>query len=431
MLLTSIIRLSRAPKDAGIFLTFFNPAAFFVLFATLFFILPEIYGIAHDFYLDDFPALGSTKSMEEMFVSGAWGFAIFLFFVALGIMLARPTTRRGAIPNASSILLKPLTRRQLTVLIIFLLAGVLANIYLSVQYSNATGFRSQLVKSWQGRLVTTVVYFGEFAVAIILAQAIAARRYALGFLAFGIFAASVTLTESRGRILWPAAIAVILLIASGRRMRYGRLIIAALVAVGALLLLDPLTKYLTTGEPISLSAVLNVDSLFQHRNFDGMSNFVLISQSGYIDPDPSRWLTGANDDFMNTFFPLVLAQGVAFGVSVPGWFYMAGGLVGVCIGATFYGVGLEYLNHKIRTIRSPELLVGYLFAITWLAAVGGNFVGSLDKAFANFVPAVVYLMLSRPSPRPRPSADATRVPRHSGPSPSLKGDLPHRGDVGT
>ncbi len=388
-LLAVVLRLGKHNNADPTFYKYFNPHAFFGLFVTLFFIIPEIYGLTHYYYLDGFP----FAVTERLFIDGAWLFTVFLGFVCVGMLLARPARVEAPITDRSKMILESIETRHLKLLTVFLASGVFANLYLAMQLSGSTGFRSQLVKSASGQALTIIVYFGSFAAALLTAYFISVKRYWLGAAVLVTFSASVLLTESRGRILWPAAITVILLISRRAKPPFARLAVIGVLTLVVLLLLDPVNKYLASGTPIQLSDIFNIDAPFQRRNFDGMSNFVLISQSGLTEPDWSRWLSGGNVDFMTKFFPDVLASGVAFGVTIPGWLYMAGGVFGVCAGGIFYGMLLGQINRLVRRTIAPELLVGYLFAMTWLGAVGGDFVGSLDKAAASFAPAVVYWLV--------------------------------------
>jgi hypothetical protein len=73
---------------------------------------------------------------------------------------------------------------------------------------------------------------------------------------------------------------------------------------------------------------------------------------------------------------------------VPGWFFLVGGVPLLCVLAAGYGVMLQVINRWLATTTDPVLVYGYLFAMTWMAAVGGNFMESIDKMVVAFAPAV-------------------------------------------
>ena len=65
------------------------------------------------------------------------------------------------------------------------------------------------------------------------------------------------------------------------------------------------------------------------------------------------------------------------------------------LGGLGYGLILTGVNVLLRFIRDPWLLYAYLFAMIWLAAVGGNLTESLDKLLAAAAPGVLGFALLR------------------------------------
>jgi hypothetical protein len=196
------------------------------------------------------------------------------------------------------------------------------------------------------------------------------------------------LTGSRGRLLWPLAIALLLVASERGSIRWGRTLLVGAAMFVALLGLDPLIEFLRSGDSSGFGRAFDAARLFEKRNFDGFSNLALIVGDGSIEPDIAYLGSGARDVFMNTYFPVVYAFGVGFGTSVPGWFYLVGGVPLLCVMAALYGVVLQVINRWLAGTDDPVLVYGYLFAMTWMAAVGGNFVESVDKMVVAFAPAV-------------------------------------------
>lgn len=386
--LAGVVVLSRPAAGGHVLFTVFNPLGFFALFFTLYFLLPQVYGLTHDRFLVGFPT-ATDDIADRAFHSGQVHALFFVIAVAAGVGVGR-LLRHGArhvdVPPAMP---KRVSSAAIALLVTMLVAGAAANLVLGRQLAASGEFRSSLVKSTGGQLLTVIVFFGNFALAILAYHAVRMKRHLFGFAVVAGYGLTVLVTGSRGRLLWPLAIAWILLVLHRNRLEYRKLLVWSAFLLVALLMMDPLARYLVSGDTDGFGRAVSLATLFEKRNFDGFSNLALITVSERLDPDMSRLFGGARNDFMLTYFPGVYARGVGFGATVPGWFLMSAGLSGMVVLGALYGFGLQILNQWLRKGRSFLTVVGYLFAATWLTAVGGNFVESLDKMIAAAAPAAV------------------------------------------
>ncbi len=365
----------------------FNPVSFVAGFYSLFFLIPQVYGLASDYYLVGFPP--STEGFrEQAFVNAQQVAIIFLFGLLLGTLAGRSISA-SSVPAQPVDLPDRLSTAQTIVLTGFLAVGVGSYLMLAAQLSGTDEFRSSLVKTTRGQILTTLAFFGNFAFTILLYSLLRQRRRLAAAFLCAIFAASIILTGSRGRLLWPCVIAAILFMIQQDRIRFRLLATVAPIVLIVLVALDPIAASLTTGTWHPPSEYLQFSDLFERRNFDGFSNLALILTEQDAVAQPSLLMSGARDQFMNQYFPEIYARGVGFGATVPGWAFLSGGVVGVVAVAVVYGFILQILFAGLSRSAGVIWIVGYLTAMTWLGAVGGNFVESLDKAFAASLPAVV------------------------------------------
>lgn len=384
-LLISLNALARIGARGRPLNRYFNPVGWVSLFYFLFFVLPQIYGVFNDYYMVGWPP-GVGASRPDSFVLAQQYCIYFLAALFVGVLLVQVVLPP---PVASTARLSLAPAGWMTPYLVGLVAaGVLANMYLGSQFQEIDGFRSELVKGLPGRLATAVALAGGFGFGVLGFMLLLRRRVAMYAGLLVVFGYSVVLTGSRGRLLWPLAITLMLLASERGSIRWGRTILVGVVMFVALLGLDPLIEFLRSGDSDGFGRAFDAARLFEKRNFDGFSNFALIVGDGSIEPDVGYLVSGARDVFMTTYFPVVYDFGVGFGASVPGWFFVVGGLPLLGALAMGYGVVLQMINRWLSVTTDPVLVYGYLFAMTWMAAVGGNFMESIDKMVVAFAPAI-------------------------------------------
>lgn len=380
-------------KSDPVFLRYFNPTSFVALFYVLFFMLEQVAYLINGY---DMVGVGgfAISSVAEVYFNTQCYLILFLLFTILGFM----PTRFFAPANPTKYIAKAFSRRETpaetALLIVFFVVGLVATIYLARTLMSMQGFRSQLVKSSDGLAATTVSFFGNFSFAFLVYKLARDKKYLWCALVAVSFGVAVFYTGSRGRLLWPMAIAIALFFSSKNKLPVGRLIAFALIALSILSILDPLRKYLSDGGAnMTMDDLIPFQTLFEsrNRNFDGFANFALITGSHLVVPHLSNLFTGARDVFMNTFFPAVYNMGVAFGSTLPGYFYIVGGVWGIILMSTVFGLILGIVNNMIARTTSPWLLGSYLFGIVWFAAVGGDFVESFRKMIAAMAPGPVII----------------------------------------
>lgn len=394
--LWAVVQISRPMTAGHVLYRYFNPLCFFALFVLMFFLMPQVYGLAHDYYMVEFP-MNSPQELKAAFLSGQQTTLLFIVVVLVGVWLVRTFYEPRSAGERPPRFPDSVRRLELVVLASFFAVGVLAHTYLSVVLRNDGGFRSVLVKSPGGMAVTVIAYFGGFAVAMLLFYAVRSKRYWLAFTLIGVYGASVVMTGARGRLLLPVAFALIMVSVYRARFSMAPLLGVAAALLSVLVVLDPLFKYFRTGNASAFDGAFSLGALYETRNFDGFSTLALIAHQNQLEPSLDRLFTGIRLDFMQTFFPDVYANGVAFGSTIPGWFLLSGGTAGLIVFGMLYGSGLELLNRWLRAGQRHIVVGGYLFGIVWITAVQSDFVENLDKAIAQLVPALVLSLILGPS----------------------------------
>ncbi|KAA5539291.1 hypothetical protein FYK55_24575 [Roseiconus nitratireducens] len=393
LILGSIVALG-AHGAKSVLVRFFNPGCWFVLFYLLWFLLPQCASMAHGNALVEYIEISDQSWVLTQLYLAGFCLAIFLGMLAVRVLLQVSNRNTNVFPFRES-----LSRFEYQILILFYVAGAAATLYLGRKLMQSDGFRSELVKSTSGQLLTILMYYGTFAMAVLLGRGLFERRMLQVLLAGGILGSAIFFTGARGRLLWPIAIALVYTFCRSNRVRWFRIATFAAVGLFALLVFDPIFMSLREGlRHWSWAAVWErvdvADLYIEKRNFDGFSNFAVISTYDSIAYEPKLLLTGARDTFMHHYFPGILERGVGFGTTFPGMFWLSGGLYGLLLGGLGYGVLLGLLDFGLRRIRREPLFWSYCFAMTWLCAVGGNFQESLDKMIAVASPGFVWLVLA-------------------------------------
>ena len=300
-------------------------------------------------------------------------------------------------------------------LLTFFICGLLATMYLAWKNIGSESMRSALVKSTNGKILTSISFFGNFAFAVFLARSLVRRRILMAVAVVAIFVPAVFLTGSRGRFLWPCALALVYLFSYRNAFDLRKIVIAATIALSVLVFSDTILLVLKDDRELSFAGFRN---LFIKRNFDGFANFTLISTFDQIPRRPLVALVGARQEFMYHYFPSAYQKGVGFGATWPGMSWIAGGWIGLLIGGVVYGYILGAVNALFRKIEDERLFWAYLFAMTWLCAAAGNIHESLDKMAVAAAPGVVWFIFNQriakkkaPTPPPPPENKNKNKPR--------------------
>lgn len=393
----------------NIYQRFLNPGCWIAVFFVLWFWIPEIVIVSYGNVVIGYPEATPTLVLHSQLYLAA-----FLISLLVGAVLIRCliplSSRNKRFPS------RELSGIDYQILIAFYLVGLVSTMYLGRTLMTSEGFRSELLKSPDGKIATMLGYFGMFAMAVLGGHMLATRRLMLALLVFGCYGAAIFFTGARGRILWPTALAIAYSWCHINRIRTAQIAAFAVVGISLLLIFDPLFIVLREGtRHFSIDKVWEriefADLYLTDRNFDGFANFTLISTRDLVPHSASIAIQGARAPFMETYFPGILERGVSFGTTVPGLFWMAGGFYGLVLGGLGYGAFLGALGLWATRIRHEPLVWSYLFAITWLAAIGGEFIEGLDKMAAMAAPGVIWWALS---PRSDLTSDADSHSRGEG-----------------
>lgn len=371
----------------------FTPAGFLSFWYLMYFVIEQVAYMANGYTILGMEALAPDQAIA------AYERTQLLLLAMLASMVVgsalTPLPRRTLEPeDFTRTLDKGVGPWTALLVLAFFALGLVATVYLGHQFTRLTSlgqFRSGLVKSTDGLMATIVQFLGNFAFSVLLYWLVRARRYLLVAGLVGAFFVATLYTGARGRFLWPTLIGLAMVFAAGNKLPTARLAIAGVLGVFALSIMDPLRKSLV--DPTATFTIASagdfLSDLMLKRNFDGFANFGLIAGMGFIEPDLSRLLTGARDVFMNTFFPVTYRAGVAFGSTLPGYFYVSAGVPGVIILGAFYGATLQLINVLMRSLRSVWLLFAYMYGMMWYTAVGADFVESRNKMLAAMAPGLI------------------------------------------
>lgn len=403
-----------------------NPASVFGAFYAVFFLLPQVYGAFADFHIISYEDTSVPLRFEVFLQAQIWS-TLFVASVLVGSTAASVRRRRGSHPHSnrgSRFNLEStfdLSGYQHLALRIYFLVGIAAYVLLAREFASINGFRSELVKTPRGQALTALGFVANYAVAVYAARLLFRRRYIQAILLILPFSLAVLATGSRGRILWPLLIALV--VANGFKPGFSRAAKTVAVSLGtlALLIFDPISAVLRGEQEVDVLAGLDLSRLFEKRNFDGFANFARIVNDSQAQPDVDVLFQGARGTFMNEFFPEIFASGVGFGATIPGWFALAVGLPGMLVLGGAYGLSLGFLQHLHARAESVAARAAFLFFLSWYAAVGGNFVESLDKLVAAVVPGVVVLALATLAQRRHQYPVITHTPNPDMPSRTLTG----------
>lgn len=389
------------PGQVSVWERYASPSSVFGAFYGVFFLLPQLYGVFADFHIISYEAASVPLRFEVFYRTQIWA-TLFLAAVLIGSELSSPGKRHGVGSSISrrqpsSQLISSrfeLSGLQHSALCVYLVIGIAAYLLLAREFASVGGFRSGLVKTARGQALTALGFVANYAVAVYAARLFFRKRYLLSVLLVLPFSIAVLATGSRGRILWPLLIAVV--VANGYKPGFSQTAKVSVVSFGtaALMVFDPLSAVLRGEQDIDVLAGLDVARLFEKRNFDGFANFARILNETQTTPDMTVLLRGGRGTFMNEFFPDIFERGVGFGTTFPGWFILAVGVPGMLILGFTFGVSLGLLKYLHVRAESVAARVAFLIFLSWYTAVGGNFVESLDKLVAAVAPGVVILALT-------------------------------------
>lgn len=393
LLLLGALCWTQSRSTSVLMYKYFTPAGFVTFWYTMYFVIEQLAYMTNGYTLLGMETLAPDRAIA-VYERTQLLLLAMLASMVVGSALV-PLPRRTLEPEEfTRTLSKGVGPWTALIVLAFFALGMAATIYLGRQFTHLTAvgqFRSGLVKSADGLMATVVQFLGNFAFSVLLYWLVRARRYLLVAGLVGAFFVAMLYTGARGRFLWPTLIGVAIVFAAGNKLPVARLAIAGVLGVFALSIMDPLRKSLV--DPTATFTMSSggdfVSDLLIKRNFDGFANFGLISGMGFIQPDLSRLITGARETFMTTCFPGVYRAGVAFGSTLPGYFYVSAGVPGVIILGAFYGATLQLANLLLRSLRSIWLLFAYMYGMMWYCAVGGDFIESRNKMLAAMAPGLV------------------------------------------
>ena len=366
---------------------YFNPTNWFSGFYLLWFIIPQVYLLTGSHFMHGFDRISSAGRLEVA-VKAQLLLLLFLFSIWCGCLpfAIRLRHMRGL---AISIIDYHRAHSWPSTLysLILLMAGIVANKMLGDQYMASGESRSQLVKSTGGIMLTIVGFAGAYGFASLFSRALIAKRFLLAIILLVAFALPVFMTGARARFLFPFVIALIYSMTQQESIAWGKIIAGFIFCAAVILFSDNvLSNYRNSGR-LEFSTV-ELTETFERRNFDGFANFALISDQ-YRSFKPGVFLTGARDEWMESFFPSTYSRGVGFGASLPGFAWIGGRLIGLIAVGLAFGVTLGCLDTLLRSIVSPYLYWAYLFAMPWHCAISGNYIESMGKMLAAITPALI------------------------------------------
>lgn len=373
-----------------------NPGCWLTFFYTLWFLIPQCVSITNANFI-----LGINKPTAAMVLTTQGHLVAFLSVVCLGLLLIRWTIDFPAARLPPTLEFVPLRSREKWLLGIFYLVGFVATLYLGNELMSIDGSRAQLVKTPVGLAATTASFYGLFAMAVGTGHTLFHRRFLAAAAVIAVMGWAIFYTGARGRLLWPIVLGVAYVFCRTDRVRMRPLVGLGVLGFLVLLVFDPVLNSMRNNDGnLDMDQVqkkTQLSNLFmKKRNFDGFANFAVITNDDAPPRDSGVYLEGGRRLFMTNYFPEVWAKKVGFGTTLPGMLYLGGGSRGLLWGGFLYGIFLGVLGFIFRRIRSEPLFWAYAFAMTWLAAVGGNFQESLDKMATVASPGIVWLLLCPP-----------------------------------
>lgn len=377
------------PHGSNFFVTALSLAAVLAFVVFFYFITPQIYGATREFFILA-PEATTHHRKTQVFLSTQLTFLLFFAALSTPIIFSK---FRASEPCSSKI--AQLDSTDIRILILLFIFGSGGLLYLDFMSFSISGFRSELVKTWDGKLATSISFFANFAFAMIFSHLIVGRKFIMAIALTTAFGTMILLTGARGRFLWPLLFGVLgSFVISGKGN--ARAFIATSCAIFVvLLLMDPLRAALLGDRPFQFDFLDEISAVYKRRTFDGFSNLALILHGDQISSDLGNIVTGTRVAFMEAYFPETFRAGVGFGSTIPGYFYLSGGFVGLIIGGLVLGSFFSVIQILIARTENLWLVFSYLFAASWLTAIAGNLVESLDKLIAASFPGILGYYLTK------------------------------------
>jgi hypothetical protein len=382
-------------RDRLLYKKILNPLCFLSFFYLFWFLLPQIIAIFPPYQLVGLEYQGA-EFRSNMVLSGQVAALLFLFFVGAGYSVFLKSGK-GVVNGTQFI--QGIRKWEFVLLLLFFFVGVVSIFYLGLQFQSSGEMRSELVKSFEGKVVTAISFFANFSFSVLSLILLFKKRYFLFLLLFLAFASGILLTGARGRLLWPLLLLCSFSLIYVRRLPLMLLILLGFSLLAFLLLLDPLMISIREGNFERLYDSINLayflESLIYRRSFDSFSNLTALVFYDEIEYRIGYFVLGARDVFMNNYYPLAYESGVGFGATYPGALFLSGGYLGLIIGSFVFGAFLGVYGTWFRSISDARFLWIYLFSVPWICAVGGNFAESFDKLIAALLPGFLWLFLRR------------------------------------
>lgn len=376
---------------------YFSPYHWFVFFIIFWFIVPQIISVFPPYSLVGLGFLGED-TRKDMIVYGQISIFLFLFSLSIAYVFFRSVLSKN-VPTEQVFNASFLTKKDLHILYWLFLIGVLCIFKLGVTFQSIEGMRSQLVKSFEGKLLTAIAFWANFSFSVLLAYFVVKKKYYRALLLLALFSSAILLTGARGRLLWPLLISFIFLSIYYRKFPIVRISVIGFLMVSILVLLDPLMIAIREGNISDFFEYFRTrdifSALFLKRNFDSFSN---LSLNVYFDAVEHNWIrlfTGARNAFMEQYFPAIYNSGVGFGVTYPGTAFLGLGWLGIVLFGSFFGFVGGFLSLMIERKMTVIQMFSYLTLMPWLCALGGNFVENFDKMIAAIFPGVIWYFFKR------------------------------------
>jgi hypothetical protein len=382
-------------RGQGFLVRNYGPFNWFSFFYVFWFFFPQVIALFPPHLIVGLEGEGEY-GRKLMMLDGQIAITVYILAVTFGYFLGSKILR---LKYPQNLYLGKYDQEDMLLIWVFYIFGVISIFYLGMKFHSSDGMRSELVKDPVGKFATAISFYGNFAFSVLASYFIIKKRYFFALAVTLLFAGAILMTGARGRLLWPLVIAFVFVSIYWKVFPLFKIAIFGALLLLVLVLLDPVMIFLRDGDLISFfervspSELLN--SLFYRRNFDGFSNLTVIAYYDDVDYDISRLFSGARDTFMFEFYPDIYERGVGFGVTYPGSLLLSGGWFLLMLGAMLYGFLLGAVSSFIDENMNPRLLFSYLFLMTWLAAIGGNFIESADKMLIAASPGFIWLFMRR------------------------------------
>ncbi|MES2683394.1 MAG: hypothetical protein V4650_07705 [Pseudomonadota bacterium] len=395
LLLSVMLRFSMVGAKNGL-QRLGNPLMWFGLFYTLWFLIPQIFALLPGHLIIGLEGLSESERGEAVMPTQLY-LIVFLLSVAVGFATVTLAGGWRTLDGKDSMPFESINWGYAGVLLLVGLFGfhMMGEVYSSL---GPTAHRSAIVKSTSGKIYASLSFFGSFATAYLVAHLWLRKMRMAAFLVLATYLYFAFFTDARGRMMWPAVQATMFIWLQQKQVKLGKVIAYAIGGLIVLALLDPLFISFKNNnserieQALSPAAILT--SLFFTRNFDGFANLALITHLDRIPESLTILLKGGREAYMNTYFPEILAMGVAFPTTFPGEAWIAGKLPFLFAFSMLYGVLLGLLNAFIRRARRESQVWVYLMGIPYLAGIGNDFIPSLGKLIAATAAPVVWMFSS-------------------------------------